>query len=272
MGFGVTMGHVVIRRLSKEFVERRGAPRVANTDGLLHKGERLQVLDSVDVEFQDGELVCILGPSGCGKTTLIRIAAGFDRPTSGTVTTDGIEVHGPSPNNIFVFQHSGLLPWMTVWENVMLGVRHMKDKKQMAARVQEQIDVVDLTEYEHLYPHQLSGGMQRRAELARALVVNPEVLFMDEPFAGLDFLTRLKMREEIINMHELIQKTIVFITHDIDEALVMADRIVVFSERPATVKMDLNLNFSHPRDFARDPALEDLRRRVYLELGVHYAL
>jgi ABC-type nitrate/sulfonate/bicarbonate transport system ATPase subunit len=272
MGFGVTMGHVVIRNLCKDFVERRTAPRILNANGALHKGERLLVLDRVDLQFQDGELVCILGPSGCGKTTLVRIVAGFDPPTSGTVITDGIEVQGPSPNNIFVFQQSGLLPWMTVWENVMLGVRHMKDKKQKAARAQEQIDIVDLTGYEHLYPHQLSGGMQRRAELARALVVNPEVLFMDEPFAGLDFLTRLKMREEIINMHEFIQKTILFITHDIDEALVMADRIVVFSERPATVKMDLRLDFPHPRDFARDPALEDLRRQVYQELGVHYAL
>jgi ABC-type nitrate/sulfonate/bicarbonate transport system ATPase subunit len=203
---------------------------------------------------------------------LVRIIAGFETPTTGEALIDGAVVQGPSPDNIFVFQHNGLLPWMTVWENVILGLRHMADKGEMTRRAQEYIDIVNLTGFEHHYPHQLSGGMQRRAELARALVVNPEVLFMDEPFSGLDFLTRLKMREEIINMHELFQKTIIFITHDIEEALVMADRIVVFSDRPATVRMNFNLDVPHPRDFHRDPALEELRRSVYQELGVHYAL
>ena len=148
----------------------------------------------------------------------------------------------------------------------------MKDKQKQADRVNEYIDIVNLSGFEHHYPHQLSGGMQRRAELARALVVNPEVLFMDEPFAGLDFLTRLKMREEIINMHEYFRKTVIFITHDIDEALVMADRVVVFTDRPAQVQLDLQLESPHPRDFMRDPDLEALRRDVYMGLGVHYAL
>jgi len=253
-------------------VERRGARRRMNSDPDLRSGNHLPVLDGIDLEFANGELVCILGPSGCGKTTLARVIAGFDRPTSGTVLIDGEKVKGPSSEHIFVFQHSGLFPWMTVWENVRLGARHMKEKEEMAAKVQEHLDVVNLTGYEHLYPHQLSGGMQRRAELARALVADPEVLFMDEPFAGLDFLTRLKMREEIINMHELIQKTIVFITHDIDEALVMGDRVVVFTERPAKVRLDLKLEFPHPRDFHSYDELERLRRDVYTELGVHYAL
>ncbi|MFC1836842.1 ABC transporter ATP-binding protein [Thermodesulfobacteriota bacterium] len=226
----------------------------------------------MDLEFPDGELVCILGPSGCGKTTLVRIIAGFDPPSSGTVLIDGNGVNGPSSDNIFVFQHNGLLPWMTVQENVTLGLRRMPDKEERDEKVQEFIDVVNLTGFEHNYPHQLSGGMQRRAELARALVVNPEILFMDEPFAGLDFLTRLKMREEVINMHEFFQKTIIFITHDIEEALVMADRVVVFSERPANVKMNITLGYPHPRDFHKDSELEELRRQVYTELGVHYAL
>jgi ABC-type nitrate/sulfonate/bicarbonate transport system ATPase subunit len=266
------MGRVLIQNLCKEFIERRSARRVANADPELSQGDRLLVLNNINLEFQDGELVCILGPSGCGKTTLVRIIAGFDFPSSGKVLTDGKEVCGPSSDNIFVFQHSGLLPWMTVQENVCLGLRNLTDRTQTLNRAQEFIDVVDLTGFEDHYPHQLSGGMQRRAELARALVINPEILFMDEPFAGLDFLTRLKMREEVVNMHELLRKTIIFITHDIDEALSMADRVVVFSDRPAIVKMDLKIEFPHPRDFHSDPNLEDLRKEVYMELGVHYAL
>jgi len=243
-----------------------------NSEPELHAGDRTLVLDRIDLEFQDGELVCVLGPSGCGKSTIARIIAGFLPPTSGTVLIDGKEVKGPSSDNIFVFQHNGLLPWLTVWENVRLGLRRWKDKKEAVQRTQEYIDIVNLSGFEHHYPHQLSGGMQRRAELARALVVNPEVMFMDEPFAGLDFLTRLKLREEIINMHEFLHKTILFITHDIDEAMGMADRVVVLSDRPAKVQLDLTLSSPHPRDFATDAELEELRRSVYVELGVHHAL
>lgn len=266
------MGHVIVKDLCKDFIERRKTRRVLNSDPDTHLGERLEVLDHINLEFQDGELVCVLGPSGCGKSTLANIMAGFERWSSGTVLIDGKEVAGPSSDNIFVFQHNSLFPWMTVQENVSLGLRHMNDKVKMAELVQEYVDVVNLTGFEHHYPHQLSGGMQRRAELARALVVNPEVLFMDEPFAGLDFLTRLKMREEVINMHQLIGKTIIFITHDIEEALMMADRVVLFTDRPARVKIDTKLDSPHPRDVVCDSQLEDLRREVYQELGVHYAL
>ncbi|MFH1117312.1 MAG: ABC transporter ATP-binding protein [Pseudomonadota bacterium] len=266
------MGHVFIKDLCKDFVERRGAPRVANGHGSIYRGQHLRVLDHVDLEFHDGELVCILGPSGCGKTTLVRIIAGFETKTSGTLLIDGKEIAGPSSENIFVFQHNGLLPWMTVWENVSLGVRKMANKEDRAGRVREYVDIVNLSGFEHHYPHQLSGGMQRRAELARALVVNPEVLFMDEPFAGLDYLTRLKMREEVINMHEYFRKTIIFITHDIEEALTMGDRVVVFTERPAKIQLNIALEFPHPRDFSSSNELEELRRTVYEELGVHHAL
>jgi ABC-type nitrate/sulfonate/bicarbonate transport system ATPase subunit len=266
------MGHILIDGLSKEYTERRANPRRFNGDGNGGRGERLLVLDQIDLEFNNGELVCILGPSGCGKSTLVRILAGFEESTSGKVLIDGKEVRGPSSDHIFVFQHSGLLPWLTVWGNVSLGVRKMKDKDKMGDLVQQNIDIVGLTGFEHLYPHQLSGGMQRRAELARALVVNPDILFMDEPFAGLDFLTRVNLREEIINMHMLIKKTIIFITHDIDEALIMGDRLVVFSDQPAKVKLALPMNCSHPRDFSKDARLSDLRKDIYSALGVHYAL
>lgn len=270
--FEIVMGHVLITDLFKEFVQTQPRRGLLSNGSNNYGSQSTVVLDHINLEFHDGEMVCILGPSGCGKTTLVRIIAGFDKPSAGTVYIDDKEVAGPSPNNIFVFQHSGLLPWLTVWENCCLGLRNMKDKEEMASRVQEYIDVVNLSGFEHHYPHQLSGGMQRRAELARALVVNPELLFMDEPFAGLDFLTRLKLREEIVNMHEFLQKTVLFITHDIDEALVMADRLVVFSDRPAKVKVDAKLDFPRPRDFQAESELAGLRKEVYQELGVHFAL
>jgi ABC-type nitrate/sulfonate/bicarbonate transport system ATPase subunit len=266
------MGNIVIKDLCKEFIERRSEPRGANSGSGFRRGQAVPVLQNIDLEFRDGELVCILGPSGCGKTTLIRIIAGFDKGTSGTVLIDGKKVNGPSSDHIFVFQHNGLLPWLTVWDNVGLGLRRMERTEEMNQRIQENIDAVNLTGFEHHYPYELSGGMQRRAELARALVVNPEVLFMDEPFAGLDFLTRLKMREEVVNMHQFFQKTVIFITHDIDEALVMADRVILFTDRPAQVKADHKLEFPHPRDLQRELELGELRKEVYSALGVHYAL
>ena len=266
------MGQVSIQELTKVYVERRRKQRQPNGNGIIRRNESLLVIDRINLEFVEGEIVCILGPSGCGKTTLIRILAGFEKCTSGKVLIDGQEVDGPSPHHIFVFQQCGLLPWQTVWENISLGVRKMEDKERVAELVQHNIDTVGLTDFEHHYPHQLSGGMQRRAELARALVVNPDILFLDEPFSGLDFLTRVSLREEMINMHMLIQKTAIFITHDIDEALIMADRLVILSERPAKVKLDLKLEFPHPRDFSRNPRLADLRKEIYRALGVHYAL
>jgi NitT/TauT family transport system ATP-binding protein len=264
------MGSVEIRGLCKDYVERRQRPR-SRANGSA-RGDRLRVLDNVSLSFADGDLVCILGPSGCGKSTLLRIVAGFEEASSGEVLIDGEPINGPRPDNIFVFQHSGLLPWMTVWQNASLGVRHLGDRAERRSRVQEAIDLVELSGFEHHFPHQLSGGMQRRAELARALVVNPEILFMDEPFSGLDYLTRLKLREEIINMHELLQRSILFITHDIDEALIMGDHLVVLSERPARVKLSERLDFPHPRDFNRLPELQELRKQVYRTLEVHYAL
>jgi ABC-type nitrate/sulfonate/bicarbonate transport system ATPase subunit len=265
------MGQVTIEDVRKDYQERRHHPR-AIAGGATHRGEPLGVLEDINLEIGDGELVCILGPSGCGKSTLLRIVAGFEGPSSGRVLIDGKEVAGPSRDHIFVFQHSGLLPWMTVWENASLGVRHVKDRAAAARKVQEAIDIVELTGFERHYPHQLSGGMQRRAELGRALVVNPDILFMDEPFAGLDYLTRLKLREEIVNMHDLLRKTILFVTHDIDEALVMGDRIILLSDRPAKVRLSEQVAEPHPRDFSKNESLADLRRRLYRMLEVHYAL
>lgn len=265
-----TMGKIRIENLSKEYVDRRRQKRDAKipTAG----GRRVRVLDGIELEFSAGEMVCILGPSGCGKSTMLRIIAGFEPPSGGAVWIDGRRLTRPSPDHIFVFQHSGLLPWMTVSQNVELGVRHMDDEAEKAALIEEYIEMVELEGFENHYPYQLSGGMQRRAELARALAVNPEMMIMDEPFSGLDFLTHMKMREEVVNMHQLIGKTILLVTHDIDDALIMGDRVVVLSGRPADVKLDQRLDFPHPRNFEKDEALGRLREEVFLMLGVSYAV
>jgi ABC-type nitrate/sulfonate/bicarbonate transport system ATPase subunit len=275
------MGHIVIKELRKEyvslknvsksFIERRSVRRRA-VDPDVRRGDRITILENINLEFEEGEMVCILGPSGCGKSTLLRIMAGFDRPSSGQVIIDAKEIKGPSSDHIFVFQHSALLPWMTVEENVGLGIRHIEDKEEMREKIQEHIDIVELEGFEEHYPHQLSGGMQRRVELARALAVNPDVLFMDEPFTGLDFLTHMKMREEVVNMHEYLGKTIIFVTHDIDDALIMGDRIIVLGSKPAKVKLERKLDFPRPRDYNKEKELNELRNEVFLMLGVHYAV
>ncbi|MGD9096544.1 MAG: ABC transporter ATP-binding protein [Desulfobacterales bacterium] len=265
------MGRIVIEDVCQVYHNRRRQTR-RGEDPSVGYGDSIQVLDHVDLDFADGEMVCILGPSGCGKSTLLRIIAGFEQATAGSVSIDGHRVARPGSDHIFVFQHNGLLPWMTVWENVGLGVRRMPDPAARAEKIGEHIEMVELEGFEHHYPHQLSGGMQRRAELARALAVNPDILIMDEPFSGLDFLTHMKMREEVVNMHEFIGKTTIVVTHDIDDALIMGDRIVVMSERPARVKMNQSLAFSRPRDFQKDPALNKLRSEIFLMLGVPYAV
>lgn len=264
------MGHILVKNLSKEFINRRQSKREEKNGSF---GAAIPVLNNIDVEINDGEMVCFLGPSGCGKSTLLRIIAGFDTQTSGSLTIDGKQVKGASSNNIFVFQHSGLLPWMTVWQNVELGLRKMKDLDKKESEIRDYIEMVELDGFENHYPYQLSGGMQRRAELARALAVNPDVLIMDEPFSGLDFLTHMKMREEVVNMHQFLGKTILIVTHDIDDALIMGDRVVVFSNRPSQIKMNRKLDFPHPRIiFKKQTELSELRDELFLMLGVSYAV
>jgi ABC-type nitrate/sulfonate/bicarbonate transport system ATPase subunit len=265
------MGDIKIENLTKVFLNRRNKPRNLY-DPNEHTGDHVLVLDNINLEFEQGEMVCILGPSGCGKSTMLRIIAGFDEPTYGQVVFGGKKIDGPSDQCIFVFQHSGLFPWMTVAENVGLGLRSMQDRDRIDDKVREYVEMVELEGFDTYYPHQLSGGMQRRAELARALAVNPEMLIMDEPFSGLDFLTHMKMREEVVNMHEFLQKTILLVTHDIDDALIMGDRIVVMSGRPSSIKLTHKLDFPRPRDFERDADLSRLRSEIFLMLGVPYAV
>jgi ABC-type nitrate/sulfonate/bicarbonate transport system ATPase subunit len=265
------MGCIAIEQLSKAFANRRKIPR-GDENPQQGKGDCVRVLKDIDLTISDGEMVCILGPSGCGKSTLLRIIAGFEAPTEGRVQINGKPVDGPSADHIFVFQHSGLFPWMTVAENVGLGIRHLNDRRDRYVLVKEYIEMVELEGFEQHYPRQLSGGMQRRAELARALAVNPDILIMDEPFSGLDFLTHMKMREEVVNMHAYIQKTILLVTHNIDDALIMGDRIVILGGSPTQVAMDRTLHFPRPRDFEKSTDLSRLRSELYLMLGVNYAV
>ena len=264
------MSHIRIENLGKNYLNRHSGRKRSETPRTSE--DIVSVLNGINLECHDGEMVCILGPSGCGKSTLLRIVAGFDTPSMGNVFIDGKKVSAPSSDNIFVFQHSGLLPWMTVWQNVELSQRHMKDLEEKDKHIQEYIQMVELDGFEDYYPHQLSGGMQRRAELARALAVNPSMLIMDEPFSGLDFLTHMKMREEVVNMHAFLGKTILVVTHDIDDALIMGDRIVVLDDRPSRVILDRKLDFPHPRIFEKQPALSELRDELFLMLGVSYAV
>jgi len=265
------MSYIEIENLTKVYLGRRSKPRGLH-DPTEQSGDNVLVLNNINMRFEEGEMICILGPSGCGKSTLLRIIAGFEPPTHGLVRVGGTAVTGPSDQSIFVFQHSGLFPWMTVAQNVGLGLRHLESDADKHDQIREYIEMVELDGFEEYYPHQLSGGMQRRAELARAIAVNPALLIMDEPFSGLDFLTHMKMREEVVNMHEFIRKTTLVVTHDIDDALIMGDRIVVFSGRPAAIKLIHKLDFPRPRDFERDHELSRLRSEIFLMLGVPYAV
>lgn len=264
------MGQVSIENLTKEYVNRRRTKRQPGEE--LNAGEIMRVLDDVSLTFEDGEMVCVLGPSGCGKSTMLRIIAGFDQASSGQVLIDNKPVTGPSSEHIFVFQHNGLLPWMTVWQNVELGLRHMTDEKEKRDTLFEFLEMVELKGFENHYPNQLSGGMQRRAELVRALVVNPDILYMDEPFTGLDYLTQLRIREEVVNIHQYMGKTMIMVTHFIEDAVIMADRIVVMSERPTKVKAEYTLNFDRPRNLEKNKELAEIRDDIFLKLGVSYAV
>lgn len=265
------MGHISIEKLNKDYANRRKLPR-GDDDPLLHRGDRVTVLMDINLNIQSGEMVCFLGPSGCGKSTLLRIIAGFETPSEGRVSINDHPVKGPSADHIFVFQHSGLFPWMTVAENVSLGLRHLKNPQQRHQQMKEFVEMVELEGFEQHYPRQLSGGMQRRAELARALAVNPDIMIMDEPFSGLDFLTHMKMREEVVNMHAFIQKTILLVTHNIDDALIMGDRVVILGGNPTGVIMDRRMDFPRPRDFEKSSELSQLRSELFLMMGVNYAV
>ncbi|MCB9898941.1 MAG: ABC transporter ATP-binding protein [Planctomycetes bacterium] len=234
-------------------------------------GGELAVLEAVDLTVQDGQFVCLLGPSGCGKSTLLNIIGGFERPTRGSVTIDGEEVARPDPRRVFVFQEYGIFPWASVWDNVALGLRHMKDKAAQSEIVQRYVDLVGLGGFERTYPMELSGGMKQRVEVARALAVSPDVIYMDEPFGALDSLTRLQMRSELIRIWQAEKKTILFVTHDVDESIQLAERIVVFTARPGRIRDVVTVDLPHPRDLG-SAEYGRVKNHLYELLGVSHTI
>ncbi|MEX2143283.1 MAG: ABC transporter ATP-binding protein [Anaerolineales bacterium] len=222
-----------VRDLNATFTDRRGS---------------LHVLDSVSFKIKQGEFVCLLGPSGSGKSTLLRILAGLIPIGSGSVVLNGNEVRGPQPGVSLVFQDANLMPWRSVTENVGLPMELRNLSNGAAqARAQAMIDLVGLSGFEAALPRDLSGGMAQRVALARALVQDPEVLLMDEPFGSLDALTRERMGDELVRIWEADHKTVILVTHNINEAVYLADRVLVLSARPAQLKLDLATRLPRPR-------------------------
>lgn len=214
--------------------------------------QRQEVIAGLDLDVPAGQLTVVIGPSGCGKSTLVNLIAGFEQPDSGTVKIDGKSVTGPGHDRMVVFQETALMPWLTVRQNVSFGpqLRGDMDRATLRAEAERLIDKVGLREFKDKYPLQLSGGMQRRAELARAMMNQPKLMIMDEPFRGLDAMSRELMQEFFLKLFEESRRTNLFVTSEIDEAIFLADRVVVLSTRPATVRSVIEIDLPRPRTYA----------------------
>ena len=230
------------------------------------KGAELEAVRSFSLEVASGEFVSIVGPSGCGKTTMLHIVGGFESPSAGKVRVDGSSVTGPGPDRGILFQESTLFDWLTVEQNIgwPLGVQGIKGKVRRD-RVSELLDLVHLSAFPHHYPAELSGGMRQRAALARLLAQDPRILLMDEPFGALDAQTRELMQELLEQIWRRSRKTVLFVTHDIDEAIYLGTRVVVFTARPGQLKEDVPINLGSPRsiEIKKSPAYHEYRNRVW---------
>ena len=244
-------GKIVVDRVTKNFVKGKTS---------------LPVVGGVSLTIADGEFVAIVGPSGCGKSTLMKIISGFEHPDEGQVRIDGKPATRPSPKGIVISQHGSVFPWLTVQQNLMFGLNGdgHGDKAQLADHYAA---MVGLKGFENAYPRELSGGMLKRVELARALVVKPEILYMDEPFSALDALMNLKMRTELLRILEEERHTVLLITHDVEEAIYLADRIMVLSPRPTTIQASFEVKHPHPRKLS-SPDLQQLKEAILSELGL----
>jgi NitT/TauT family transport system ATP-binding protein len=212
------------------------------------RGREVQALTPVDLDVGEGEFVCLLGASGCGKSTLLSLIAGLDTPTTGTIVANGRPVNGPSPERVLLFQDAALFPWLTVASNVEFGLRQNNIPRHDRARiVNEWIERVHLTGFEQSFVHQLSGGMRQRAAIARSLAIDPSMLLMDEPFGALDALTRDRLHHELESLWAATKKTIVFVTHNVREAVALGDRVLVFSPRPGRIIGDFQITLPRPR-------------------------
>jgi len=230
----------------------------------------VEVLDAINLDVSEGEFVCILGPSGCGKSTLLNIASGFLEPAAGEIAIDGVRVVGPDRRRIFVFQERGIFPWLTVEGNIGFGLFDLPESERRA-RIAHYVQLVGLRGFERAYPRELSGGMKQRVEVARALAVNPDVLYLDEPFGALDSITRLQMRSELLRIWQAERKTILFVTHDIEESVQLADRVVVLTARPGRVRRVVPIDIAHPRDLSSVRYLA-LRDEIFGEIGLAHKI
>jgi NitT/TauT family transport system ATP-binding protein len=251
--------------------EAPAASIALDVEGVSHRyeldGKELKVLDNVSLTIAPGEFVALLGPSGCGKSTLLRLAAGLEAPTTGRVLEDGRPVTAPNPDRILVFQDATLFPWRTVRGNIATGLEARGLIREREYRIDEVLELVKLEGFADFYPHQLSGGMAQRAALARALVNDPKLLLLDEPFGKLDSLTRLRMQNELLDLWKSAGFTALLVTHDVEEALLLADRVIVLSDRPAAIVAEVRVDRPHPR--RRDDAnLIALRRSLLETLGI----
>mgnify|MGYP000288211341 CR=1 FL=1 len=254
----MSVDKISVRNLKKAFASDNGP---------------LPVIDGVSFSVADGEFVAIVGPSGCGKSTLMNIVAGFEPADSGSVEVDGAAHAAPSAKGIVISQQGSVFPWLTVQQNLMFGLngngRGMQHRlhQEQATLADHYAELVGLKGFEASYPHELSGGMLKRVELARALVVKPEILYMDEPFSALDALMNLRMRTELLRILAEERHTVLLITHDVEEAITMADRIMVLSPRPATIQATFAVSLPHPRRLA-SPEAQALREAILTELGL----
>ncbi len=253
--------HIEIQGVSHWFAQRNA---LASADGA---GARLQVIDDLDLDVAAGEFVALLGPSGCGKSSLLRLVAGLQPASEGRLLQDGQAITDPDPSRIVVFQDPTLFPWRSVWDNVALGLQARGLLKTQGHRVDEALALVGLEAFAHALPHELSGGMAQRVALARALVNDPRLLVLDEPLGKLDSLTRLTMQAELVALWQRKGFSALLVTHDVEEALFMAQRVVVFSERPARIREVLVNDLPYPRHRG-DPRLAELRRQALALLGL----
>jgi len=226
------------------------------------EGRSLVALQDIDLEIPRGQFTCLLGPSGCGKSTLLNAVAGFALPTSGSISTDGKLVTGPGPDRGMVFQEYALFPWMTVEQNVAFGLEIKgMGKEQIAGVVGDLLKMLSLQDFKQRFPKDLSGGMRQRVAIARVLALDSPIMLMDEPFGALDALTRRNLQDELLRIWAELKKTIIFVTHSIEEAIYMADRIVVMTYRPGTVKRDILVDLPRMRDPAA-PEFNNLKREL----------
>ncbi|MDE1980842.1 MAG: ABC transporter ATP-binding protein [Betaproteobacteria bacterium] len=243
----MTLPAILIERVSKAFSTSKA---------------RVTALENIGLEIPAGQFVCLLGPSGCGKSTLLNAVAGFARPDAGRILVNDVPVTGPSPERGMVFQEYALFPWMTVAQNVAFGLEVKRlPKAAVQARVDELLHMLKLSEFAERYPKELSGGMRQRVAIARVLALDSPILLMDEPFGALDALTRRSLQDELLRLWSELGKTVLFVTHSIEESIFLADRIVVMTYRPGTVKRDLLVDLPRPRDPAA-PEFNRLKREL----------